>query len=247
MSCIVFLVGLSLFLISPGVNVISMRTDCITVYVERGVLEFPRNPDGRPYDGVVAPSLIGLGRGSQLQNILEDLGWTGCEKVVTLVPEGETTGVDTSGEDLRAIPRILHFDDIDTRAYTIHFAPDSLRNEVWLEHTKELLLSTGVVDSVEFHPTSRSWSGSLPVVLRQCEAVNPSLGEAGFVMVRVKITAWGTVSDAVCEQSTLSKPYVDAAVEAAKKWIFTPPRQGRARVSSMVVIPFEFDSKSAVH
>jgi len=68
-------------------------------------------------------------------DILEGLRWLGCEKVVPFIREGETTGVERSGT------RTLHFDELDTRAYTIHLSPDSLREaEGWTVEVKRQLM-----------------------------------------------------------------------------------------------------------
>jgi TonB family protein len=227
---------------------LSLRTDRVTVYVKAGVLGFPRTPDGRPRNGLVPADSIDLRNQPGLLAALEELGWTGCEKTIAIVREGETTAVETSPFGLDDTTRVLHFDELDTRAYTVHLCVDSLADPViWADLARRCLMRTGVIDSVEFHARERFIVAPIPAVIRQVYPQDPALKQSGSVFVRVDITPTGTVSKAECIRSDLPSEYIDAAVKAAGQWRFRVPKggyDGRARAGIVLTIPFGFGDKA---
>lgn len=71
-------------------------------------------------------------------------------------------------------------------------------------------------------------------------ATSRRLGESGEVLLRVRVSAEGTVLDVAIAQSS-GFPRLDSAARAAVKgWRFLPARQGDEKIESSVQIPLRF-------
>ncbi|MEZ4653174.1 MAG: TonB family protein [Candidatus Eisenbacteria bacterium] len=83
-----------------------------------------------------------------------------------------------------------------------------------------------------------------PEVLHMEPPQYPQLARAagceGFVVVRVTIDTEGRVAEATVVRSDVVKALEDAALEAARRWIFSPARQGGRAVAVQLEIPFSF-------
>jgi TonB family protein len=66
-------------------------------------------------------------------------------------------------------------------------------------------------------------------------------GWQGKVVLRVRITAEGTVKHAAVQESSGFPVLDDSAVQAVKTWSFEPAKNGEFAVASTVALPIRFD------
>lgn len=97
-------------------------------------------------------------------------------------------------------------------------------------------------------------SGSKFVQVRYAHAPRPEYpeqarreGKEGRVMLRVLVDEQGRSTSAEVDQSSGSKTLDMAAIEAIKRWRFSPARYGNAPVESWVRIPIEFRLSDPKH
>lgn len=70
--------------------------------------------------------------------------------------------------------------------------------------------------------------------------ISRRLGEQGLVLLQVQVTADGAVGSVELQTSSGSTRLDQAALEAVKKWRFTPAKRGEQPVSASVVVPVRF-------
>lgn len=107
--------------------------------------------------------------------------------------------------------------------------------------------TTGVLPGlpIEIEPVEDTFEivSEYPVVAKQVEPVYPRLAVQaqieGKVYVRVLVGKDGRVKAA--EIFNGPEVFHDAALEAAKQWVFTPGIQGNRPVNVWVMIPFKFE------
>lgn len=66
------------------------------------------------------------------------------------------------------------------------------------------------------------------------------LGEQGLVLLNVQVTADGAAGSVELQTGSGSRRLDEAALEAVKKWRFTPAKRGDQAVSASVVVPVRF-------
>ncbi|RLF26225.1 MAG: hypothetical protein DRN14_07205 [Thermoplasmata archaeon] len=121
----------------------------------------------------------------------------------------------------------------------------------WEEEGRDWLCLDSLVAEVELEKRRRAspgYAGTEPVAV---EAVQPECPESavltgarGPVHVRVRVGTDGRVQEVAIVESCGSRALEAAAVEAARKWVFSPARgQDGAPVVSEVVLRFEFDCR----
>jgi protein TonB len=71
-------------------------------------------------------------------------------------------------------------------------------------------------------------------------SISRRLGEQGLVLLNVQVTADGTADSVELKTSSGSTRLDEAALEAVKKWRFTPAKRGDQAVSASVVVPVRF-------
>ena len=71
-------------------------------------------------------------------------------------------------------------------------------------------------------------------------SISRRLGEQGLVLLKVQVTADGAVGSVELQTGSGSNRLDQAALEAVKKWRFTPAKRGEQAVSASVVVPVRF-------
>lgn len=71
-------------------------------------------------------------------------------------------------------------------------------------------------------------------------SISRRLGEEGLVLLQVQVTADGTADSVELQTGSGSTRLDEAALEAVKKWRFTPAKRGDQPVSASVVVPVRF-------
>jgi protein TonB len=71
-------------------------------------------------------------------------------------------------------------------------------------------------------------------------SISRRLGEQGLVLLRVQVTADGTVGSVELQTGSGSSRLDQAALEAVKKWQFVPAKRGEQSVSASVIVPVRF-------
>ncbi|MDO9140206.1 MAG: energy transducer TonB [Methylobacter sp.] len=71
-------------------------------------------------------------------------------------------------------------------------------------------------------------------------SISRRLGEQGLVLLLVQVTADGTAGSVELQTGSGSSRLDQAALEAVKKWRFTPAKRGEQPVSASVVVPVRF-------
>ncbi len=66
-------------------------------------------------------------------------------------------------------------------------------------------------------------------------------GAQGVTMLRVRVLENGRVGEVVIDQSAGFRDLDFAAIEAVKKWLFEPARQGKEAVAVWVMLPVKFE------
>ena len=88
-----------------------------------------------------------------------------------------------------------------------------------------------------------------PTVMTRVAPVYPSelreRGIQGFVSVEMLIDSTGRVTEAVAVRSTTPE-FAAMAVEAARKWTFSPAKAKGKSITSRVMVPFEFTMPQVV-
>jgi len=136
-----------------GANHSPQLGDCFTIYLKPGTIDFPSASDGSPVHLIVPPDSIRFLGVCALGEILGELGWSGCEKVVPTIREGQTMSLPPSHRERGdAALWLRHYDEPVSRAYVFYLRPDSSRSPEWRLPVKRRLLETTCVDSVEFGP-----------------------------------------------------------------------------------------------
>jgi periplasmic protein TonB len=83
-----------------------------------------------------------------------------------------------------------------------------------------------------------------PVAVRRVEPEYPSLaqeaGVSGTVLTRLLVGRDGHVLDAIVDEHHSIPMLNDAAVQAARRWVFTPAYANRKPVAVWVAVPFAF-------
>jgi len=67
------------------------------------------------------------------------------------------------------------------------------------------------------------------------------MGWEGTVMLRMEVTADGTVGDVKIRKSSGHDVLDQAAIATAKGWRFAPQRDGRFSIAAVVDVPVRFD------
>jgi protein TonB len=84
-------------------------------------------------------------------------------------------------------------------------------------------------------------------ILRSSEPFYPSLSrikeEEGVVLVRITITARGTVSDVHVEKSSGFARLDEAALASVRNWRFVPAKRGDEAIATSVLVPVRFELK----
>jgi protein TonB len=70
--------------------------------------------------------------------------------------------------------------------------------------------------------------------------ISRRLGEQGLVLLQVQVTADGTAGSVELQTGSGSTRLDQAALEAVKKWRFTPAKRGKQPVSAAVTVPVRF-------
>ncbi|MBD3335303.1 MAG: TonB family protein [Candidatus Eisenbacteria bacterium] len=234
------------FLISMGAGMDERpRGDRLTIYLRPGVIIFPMSDDGLPLAGLIPRDSVAFVRGSRVSEVLDSLGWIGCEKAVPGLLEGDTITATFGTKSIRGSEPPCYYDELDSRAYTVYFPSDSAWAEEWILTAGETVAAIPGVDSVEYHWVPRGfhapgWQPG-PIVMNAAKPRDPGLGLRGKVYVRIRVSPEGKVAGASVEKSTLPQEYEKAALEAARRWTFKDvPRRGRAKCEVQLVIPIEF-------
>lgn len=71
-------------------------------------------------------------------------------------------------------------------------------------------------------------------------SISRRVGEQGLVLLRVQVTEDGAASSVVLQTGSGSNRLDKAALEAVKKWRFTPAKRGERPVSASVIVPVRF-------
>jgi len=71
-------------------------------------------------------------------------------------------------------------------------------------------------------------------------SISRRLGEEGLVLLNVQVTADGAAGSVELQTGSGSSRLDQAALEAVKKWRFTPAKRGDQAVSASVVVPVRF-------
>lgn len=71
-------------------------------------------------------------------------------------------------------------------------------------------------------------------------SISRRLGEEGLVLLNVQVTADGAADSVELQTGSGSSRLDQAALEAVKKWRFTPAKRGDQAVSASVVVPVRF-------
>ena len=71
-------------------------------------------------------------------------------------------------------------------------------------------------------------------------SISRRLGEQGLVLLQVQVTADGTAGSVELQTGSGSSRLDQAALEAVKKWRFTPAKRGEQPVSASVIVPVRF-------
>jgi len=71
-------------------------------------------------------------------------------------------------------------------------------------------------------------------------SISRRLGEEGLVLLNVQVTADGAAGSVELQTGSGSSRLDQAALEAVKKWRFTPAKRGDRAVSASVVVPVRF-------
>jgi protein TonB len=71
-------------------------------------------------------------------------------------------------------------------------------------------------------------------------SISRRLGEQGLVLLNVQVTADGAAGSVELQTGSGSRRLDEAALEAVKKWRFTPAKRGNEPVSASVLVPVRF-------
>jgi protein TonB len=88
----------------------------------------------------------------------------------------------------------------------------------------------------------------MPVLVKMVQPVYPAEerknGVEGTVMLRMRVTASGSVGQILVMETIEGHPaFNDAAIDAARQWIFTPATTDGEPVACWVAVPIRFALK----
>jgi TonB family protein len=208
----------------------------VVIYTEPRAILFPTIGSDSPHPGVMPIDSIGFAPRCALREVLDGIGCIGLEKQVYKLREGDTLDVCNRWV----------YDEICSRAYVLQISDSLASPSDSRASVKARLLANACVDSVADARSSTTNGGSgYPVLLSSLDIPLPDSTAKGAVTLSLNVSPWGTVSAASIEDSELSEPRTRAVLEAARRFMFRPARDGCARVPCRISIPLFFGDRAA--
>jgi len=169
---------------------------------------------------------------------------TGLGVVPSILPQQPLTVVDVPVETVK--PQPFEKPQLDSRDLTNLSTSLDMPSKptIVIDTIGEPIIDEGppLIDiGIDDSPSAMSTNARL---LKKSEPPYPSFsrlsGEEGTVFVKVSISPYGVVGDALVEKSSGFPRLDEAALKAVRAWRFAPAMQGKLAIAEWVVVPVKY-------